>query len=104
MSRCVLGPSLGSRRYEVDGVPKHVRYWRATVARGAAARRRTRRSTRCAGCVARRRRRCSPTPTTATLVDAALALPDTTATVVLRHAEAMKRAAWQDSGDPLAAE
>ena len=30
--RCVLGPSLGGRRYEVDGVPKHVRYWRATVA------------------------------------------------------------------------
>jgi 8-oxo-dGTP diphosphatase len=37
------------------------------------------------------------------LVDTALALPDTTATLVLRHAEAMKRTAWKDSGDDLAA-
>ena len=29
--RCALGPDLGERSYEVAGVPKRVRWWRATV-------------------------------------------------------------------------
>ena len=31
-ARCALGPSLGERSYEVAGVPKRVRWWRATSA------------------------------------------------------------------------
>ena len=77
----------------------------ATGARPSASRcraSRTRRSTRSGGCGARPPRTSSPTRTTGSLVDVALALPDTRATVVLRHAEAMKRVVWQQSGDPLA--
>jgi 8-oxo-dGTP diphosphatase len=99
--RCALGPSLGSRRYEVNGVPKRVRYWRATVleqypldpaseidevrwlGRDAAHELLTYEDDRA-------------------LVDIALALPDTYPTIVLRHARATKRAVWKASGDPLA--
>lgn len=100
--RCALGPSLGSRKYEVAGVPKRVRYWRATVlqefpldpaseidelrwlGRDAAHDLLTYRDDR-------------------ELVDVALALPDSFPTIVLRHARATKRAVWKASGDPLAA-
>jgi 8-oxo-dGTP diphosphatase len=99
--RCVLGPSLGHRRYEVEGVPKRVRYWRATVhdvvPRDADAEIDEVRWLR--------HEAATELLTYADdrqLVDAALALPDTRATIVLRHAEAMKRAVWQESGDPLA--
>ena len=99
--RCALGPSLGSRKYEVAGVPKRVRYWRATVleefpldpaseidevrwlGRDAAHELLTYQDDR-------------------ELVDVALALPDTYPTVILRHARATKRAVWKASGDPLA--
>jgi 8-oxo-dGTP diphosphatase len=99
----VLGPSLGGRRYEVDGVPKHVHYWRATV------RETEHREPDDEVDEVRwlRRKAASALLTYAddrALLDTALALPDTTATVVLRHAEATKRAAWRESGDPLAAE
>jgi 8-oxo-dGTP diphosphatase len=99
--RCLLGPSLGHRRYEVEGVPKRVRYWRATVhdsvPRDADAE---------VDEVRWLRRKAAKELLSydddRRLVDAALALPDTTATVLLRHAEAVKRAVWQESGDPLA--
>ena len=98
--RCVLGPSLGHRRYEVEGVPKRVRYWRATVhdslPRDADAE---------VDEVRWLRRKAAKELLTydddRQLVDVALALPDTRATIVLRHAEAMKRVTWQESGDPL---
>jgi len=98
---CLLGPSLGHRRYPVNGVAKRVRYWRATVLD--------------AGDhepddeideIRWLRRKAAKSLLTYdddhALVDAALALPDTTPTVVLRHAEATKRAAWRESGDPMA--
>ena len=101
--RCVLGPSLGGRRYEVDGVPKHVRYWRATVAEHQ-----PREADAEVDEIRWLRRKAAKALLSYAddrdLVDAALALPDTTATVVLRHAEAMKRAVWRESGDPLARE
>jgi 8-oxo-dGTP diphosphatase len=99
--RCALGPSLGSHRYEVGGIPKRVRYWRATVLeqypldpdseiddvrwleRDAA-------------------HELLTYPDDRALVDVALALPDTYPTIVLRHARATKRAVWKASGDPLA--
>ncbi len=99
--RCALGPSLGSRSYQVAGVPKRVRYWRATVLeehgldpaseidevrwlnRDDAHALLTYDDDRA-------------------LVDVALALPDTYPTIVLRHARATKRAVWKSSGDPLA--
>lgn len=100
---CALGPSLGSRRYEVDGVPKRVRYWRATVVsempRVADAeidevRWLRRKAARALLSYADDR----------ALVDVALALPDTEPTIVLRHAEAMKRAVWRETGDPQSAD
>jgi len=101
--RCVLGPSLGSRRYAVDGVPKHVRYWRATVAQHD-----HREADAEVDEIRWLRRKAAKAllsyPDDHALVDLALAMPDTTATVVLRHAEAMKRAVWRESGDPLATE
>ncbi len=99
--RCALGPSLGSRSYLVAGEPKRVRYWRATVLeehpldasseidefrwldRDSAHDLLTYADDR-------------------SLVDIALALPDTYPTIVLRHARATKRAFWKASGDPLA--
>ena len=99
--RCALGPSLGSRSYLVEGAPKRVRYWRATVLeehrldaaseidefrwleRDAAHDLLTYADDR-------------------SLVDVALALPDTYPTIVLRHARATKRAVWKASSDPLA--
>jgi 8-oxo-dGTP diphosphatase len=101
--RCVLGPSLGERRYSVDGVPKRVRYWRATVLEAE-----HREADAEIDDVRWLRRKAAKALLTYAddrdLVDAALALPDTTATVILRHAEAMKRAVWRESGDPLAEE
>ncbi len=97
----VLGPALGHRRYTVDGTAKRVRYWRAAVHE-----------------VHHRdpdgevdeirwlRRKAAKALLTyeddRDLLDTALAMPDTTATVVLRHAEAIKRAAWRGSGSDLA--
>lgn len=101
--RPLLGPSLGGRSYTVDGAPKHVRYWRATVGDVV-----PREADAEVDEVRWLRRKAAKALLTyaddRALVDAALALPDTTATVVLRHAEAMKRAVWKDSGDPLADE
>lgn len=96
---CALGPSLGSRHYEVDGVAKRVRYWRATVVSELP---------RVADAevdeVRWLRRKAARTLLTyqddRDLVDVALAMPDTEPTIVLRHAEAMKRALWRESGDP----
>jgi len=99
--RCVLGPSLGQRRYLVDGLPKRVRYWRATVLESV-----PRDADAEVDEVRWLRRKAAKALLTYSddrqLVDDALALPDTTPTIVLRHAEAMKRATWKDSGDPLA--
>ena len=99
--RCALGPSLGGRSYAVDGVPKNVRYWRATVLETH-----HREPDGEVDEVRWLRRKAAKTLLTyqddRTLVDVALSLPDTTATVVLRHAEAMKRAIWRESGGALA--
>ena len=100
-AHCALGPSLGHRRYVVEGVPKRVRYWRATVLE------QTERAPDDEVDEVRWLRRKAAKalltyPDDHDLVDAALAMADTTALVVLRHAEATKRVAWRDSGDPLA--
>ncbi len=99
--RCALGPSLGQRRYDVEGLPKRVRYWRATVLDSV-----PREPDAEVDEVRWLRRKAAKAlltyPDDRTLVDDALALPDTVATIVLRHAEAMKRAVWAGSGDPLA--
>lgn len=99
--RCALGPRLGHRAYKVDGVGKRVEYWRATPVET------TERDPDAEIDEVRwlRRKAAKALLTYAddrVLVDDALALPDTTATVVLRHAEATKRAAWRESDDPLA--
>jgi len=97
--RCVLGPTLGQRRYEVDGVPKRVRYWRATVADTV-----PREADQEVDEVRWLRRKAAKELLTydddRQLVDAALLVPDTRATVLLRHAEAMKRAVWRELDDP----
>jgi 8-oxo-dGTP diphosphatase len=99
--RCALGPSLGSHRYEVNGVPKRVRYWRATVLEQypldpASEIDEVRWLERDAA------HELLTYPDDRALVDVALALPDTYPTIVLRHARATKRAVWKASGDPLA--
>ena len=99
--RCVLGPSLGQRRYQVEGFPKRVRYWRATVLDTVA-----REPDAEVDEVRWLRRKAAKALLTyeddRALVDDALALPDTVPTIVLRHAEAVKRVAWARSDDPLA--
>jgi 8-oxo-dGTP diphosphatase len=101
--RCVLGPSLGERRYEVDGMPKRVRYWRATAAELDVVERQPDDEVDDVRWLGPDEARALLTyPEDRQLVSDALALPDTVATVVLRHAEARKRAWWRESGDPLA--
>lgn len=97
--RCVLGPSLGERSYEVDGVPKRVRWWRATVL-DAAPRDADHEIDEVRWLAPKAARKLLTYDDDRDLVTRALALPDTTATIVLRHAEAMKRAVWRDAGDP----
>ena len=99
--RCALGPVLGQQRYEVEGVPKRVRYWRATVV-GSEPRDPDAEVDEIRWLRRKAARALLTYADDRSLVDDALALPDTVATIVLRHAEAMKRAAWADSGDPLA--
>ncbi|MFN8157156.1 MAG: NUDIX hydrolase [Candidatus Nanopelagicales bacterium] len=99
--RCALGPSLGERSYEVGGLPKRVLWWRATVL-DAAPREADREIDEIRWLRADEAKALLSYDDDRELVDRALALPDTTATVVLRHAEAMKRAVWRESGDPLA--
>ena len=98
--RCVLGPSLGQRRYEVEGQPKRVRYWRATVHDSV-----PREADHEVDDVRWLRRDAAQELLSYVddrrLVDVALRLPDTRATIVLRHAEAMKRAVWKGLADPL---
>ncbi len=99
--RCVLGPSLGHRRYTVDGVPKRVHYWRATAVEVF-----DRPADDEVDEIRWLRRKAARALLTydddRSLLDLALGLPDTTPTIILRHAEAMKRAPWRESGDPLA--
>jgi 8-oxo-dGTP diphosphatase len=99
---CVLGPSLGSRKYVALGLPKRVRYWRATVLDAA-----FRPPDREVDEVRWLGRDAAHALLTydddKALVDQALALPDTRPTIVLRHARATKRVKWKESGDPLAA-
>jgi 8-oxo-dGTP diphosphatase len=102
--RCHLGPSLGSRTYPVDGVPKRVRYWRATAADAGAtepAREADEEIDEVRWLGGKKARALLTYDDDRLLVTAALALPDSVPTVVLRHAEAVKRVAWQGSGDPL---
>jgi 8-oxo-(d)GTP phosphatase len=98
----VLGPSLGHRRYTVDGAAKRVRYWRATVHEAH-----DRVPDGEVDEIRWLRRKAAKALLTYSddrdLVDVALGMPDTEATIVLRHAEATKRAAWRDSGDDRAA-
>lgn len=99
--RCALGPSLGHRRYLVEGVPKHVRYWRATVLESV-----EREADEEIDELRWLRRKAAKALLSyeddRSLVDVALDLPETTPLVLLRHAEATKRVAWRESGDPLA--
>lgn len=101
--RCALGPRLGHRSYKVDGVSKRVEYWRATPIDSV-----DREPDDEIDEIRWLRRKAAKSLLTyaddRALVDDALAMPDTVATVVLRHAEATKRAAWRESGDPLADE
>lgn len=99
--RCRLGPSLGSRSYLVEGVPKRVLWWRATV-RSTEPHLADAEIDEVRWLPRRDARRLLTYDDDRALVDTALELPDTVPTVVLRHAEAMKRAVWRDSGDPLA--
>ena len=98
--RCALGPFLGERRYPVDGVPKRVHYWRATVLE-----QHDREADAEVDEVRWLRRKAAKALLTYSddrdLVDSALALPETVPTILLRHAQAMKRAPWRESGDPL---
>ena len=98
--RCVLGPRLGHRSYKVDGVSKRVEYWRATPVESS-----DREPDAEIDEVRWLRRKAAKALLTyaddRALVDDALALPDSAVTVVLRHAEATKRVAWRESGDPL---
>jgi 8-oxo-dGTP diphosphatase len=99
--RCALGPSLGQRRYAVDGVAKRVRYWRATPVDVV-----EREPDGEVDEIRWLRRKAARALLTydddRALVDVALAVPDTAATLVIRHAEATKRVAWRESGDPNA--
>jgi 8-oxo-(d)GTP phosphatase len=99
--RCVLGPRLGHRSYKVDGLTKRVEYWRATPAEAF-----DRQPDAEIDEIRWLRRKAAKALLTYAddrlLVDDALALPDTVVTVLLRHAEATKRVAWRESGDPLA--
>ena len=101
--RCVLGPFLGERRYEVDGMPKRVRYWRASAAEPDVVEREPDDEVDDVRWLGPDEARALLTyPEDRQLVSDALALPDTVATVVLRHAEARKRVWWRESADPLA--
>jgi 8-oxo-dGTP diphosphatase len=97
--RCVLGPSLGQRRYEVEGQPKRVRYWRATV-HDSVPREADHEVDELRWLHRRAAKELLSYDDDRQLVDVALLLPDTRATIVLRHAEAMKRAVWKDFDDP----
>jgi 8-oxo-dGTP diphosphatase len=97
--RCVLGPFLGSREYVVDDAPKRVLYWRATVVtqdpREADAE-----VDDVAWIPAAEVNSTLTYQDDRDLVTVALSFPDTQALIVLRHAEATKRVAWQESGSP----
>lgn len=99
--RCALGPSLGQRTYEVAGVPKRVRWWRATVL-SESPREPDHEIDDIRWVAPAVARHLLTYDDDRDLVDRAVAVPATTATIVLRHAEAMKRVTWQQSGDPLA--
>lgn len=99
--RCALGPALGQRRYPVEGALKRVRYWRATVV-GSEPREPDAEVDEVRWLRRKAARALLTYPDDRALVDDALALPDTAPTIVLRHAEAMKRAVWAGSGEPLA--
>jgi 8-oxo-dGTP diphosphatase len=97
--RCVLGPSLGQRRYEVEGHPKRVRYWRATVL-DSVPREADAEVDEVRWLGRKAAKQLLSYDDDRQLVDVALLLPDSRATIVLRHAEAMKRAVWRDLHDP----
>ena len=98
---CVLGPFLGTREYFVEGQPKRVLYWRATAAHES-------QHTPDAEVDDVRwvdqatAQELLTYPDDRDLVRLALELPDTEAIIILRHAEATKRAAWKESGEPRA--
>jgi 8-oxo-dGTP diphosphatase len=100
-AHAVLGPYLGHRSYEVDGVPKRVRYWRATLT-GQDERAPDDEVDEIRWLRRKAARRLLTYADDRDLVDVALSLPDTSPTVILRHAEATKRAVWRESGDPAA--
>jgi 8-oxo-(d)GTP phosphatase len=93
-----LGAPLPMQRYLVGGVPKEVHYWRARTFGGEF--------------IANDEvdvlrwvpidigRAALTYSRDADVLEAAVASPLTTPLVILRHASAMKRQAWQRSGDP----
>ena len=94
-----LGPRLADRRYEIDGLPKRVRYWRASVL--------DRPSFDVNNEVDELRWVAADDvadvlsyPDDVDVVAEAAALPDTTPLLVVRHAEALKRGAWRASDEP----
>jgi len=97
--RCVLGPFLGSREYTVDGLPKSVLYWRATVAEQHP-READGEVDDVAWIPAAEADSTLTYQDDRDLVAVATSFPATHALIVLRHAEATKRVAWQESGDP----
>jgi 8-oxo-dGTP diphosphatase len=98
---CALGPFLGTRSYEVAGQPKTVHYWRATVSEQKPHKHDDE--------VDDVRwvdihdvENLLTYPDDRELVARAAAMPSTHPLIILRHAEATKRAAWRESGDPTA--
>ncbi len=96
--RCALGPFLGTREYEVEGHPKRVLYWRATVLEHDVHEADDEVDDVQWIDVDQAQDRLTY-PDDRELVELALSYPETRPLIVLRHAEAVKRAVWQDSGD-----
>ena len=97
--RCALGPFLGTRSYEVAGEPKTVHYWRAGVVEDG--QHEIDEEVDEVRWVSRHDAAELLTyPDDRDLVGHALSLPATQPLIILRHAEAMKRAAWKESHDP----
>jgi 8-oxo-dGTP diphosphatase len=96
---CVLGPFLGTRSYEVAGQPKTVHYWRAAVSEQHP-HENDDEVDEVRWVDISEAKELLTYPDDRELVARAAALPRTHALVILRHAEAMKRAAWRESGHP----
>ncbi len=100
---CTLGPALPSSYYQIDGVAKRVKYWRASVS-GVDSREPDSEVDEVRWVTGDEAQALLTYPSERDVVNQALGIPTTTALVILRHAEATKRAAWIESGHRDAAE